>query len=295
MSRTIELFGLSAPCVLPITHTSTVDLGKCLEHVKWMLSSGCGSVTLFGTTGEGSSIGASDRQAIIRALSDGGIELRKAIVGAVIGTSVSDAVDQCRLLLEAECKALLIAPPFYFKKVDDDGLFAWFAQLFEKLGGLARDVLLYNIPSVTAVALSLDLIGRLRNAYPEVVTGVLDASGNWSNTTRLLSEHRDSVILVGDDTRLGEGIRLGAQGTISGFGNICPRICLDVIESGGDDRRIAAMVGEMAKYPSLQAIKALVARRTADAAWLNVLPPLSPLSRGDAGAVADSCAAILAS
>ena len=50
---------------------------------------------------------------------------------------------------------MLLAPPFYFKGVDDEGLFRWFAGLIEALGGAARDLILYNIPSVTAVTLSL--------------------------------------------------------------------------------------------------------------------------------------------
>ncbi len=64
--------------------------------------------------------------------------------------SSEDAVAQTRLLMEADCRAVLLAPPFYFKNVMMIGLFAWFADLFEKLGSQARDVILYNIPSVTA-------------------------------------------------------------------------------------------------------------------------------------------------
>ena len=42
--------------------------------------------------------------------------------------SVHETVEQARLALDVGCKALLLAPPFYFKGVSDDGLFAWFAQ-----------------------------------------------------------------------------------------------------------------------------------------------------------------------
>ncbi len=92
-----------------------------------------------------------------------------------------------REVLEAGCRGVLLAPPSYYKNVGDDGLFAWFGAVFSALGPAARDVFLYNIPSVTAVELSVDLVGRLRAAFPAAVAGVKDSSGHWAYTERLLA------------------------------------------------------------------------------------------------------------
>ncbi|MGO7778325.1 dihydrodipicolinate synthase family protein, partial [Rhizobium johnstonii] len=43
-----------------------------------------------------------------------------------------------------------------------DGVFQWFSAVFTILGDKARDIIVYNIPSVTMVPLSVSLIGRLR-------------------------------------------------------------------------------------------------------------------------------------
>jgi 4-hydroxy-tetrahydrodipicolinate synthase len=278
-------FGLSAALTTPFRPGGAIDPSRLVAQARWCLAEGCSSVTLFGTTGEGASIGEADRVAILEALATGDIAGGR-IVGAVAAAAVSDAVTQARLTLAIGCKALLLPPPFYFKGVSDDGLFAWYAGVFEQLGAAARDVLLYNIPSVTAVPLSIDLIGRLRDAFPGIVIGVKDSSGDWPYTQRLLAAHGDLAILIGDERYLAEGVRRGGQGAISGLANICPRLLLPLAVEGRDDPRIADLVAEVLKYPVTPAVKALVAHRTGEAAWLSVRPPLMPLGAEDAARLA---------
>jgi 4-hydroxy-tetrahydrodipicolinate synthase len=237
---------------------------------------------VFGTTGEGSSLGLSTRQRILGALKDAGIDLRAHVLGAVMATSVEDALAQTRLLLAADCRGILLTPPFYFKAVSDDGLFAWFSELFRALDGRARDVIVYNIPSVSAVVLSVDLIGRLRAAFPDTIRGVKDSSGDWPYTEQLLAAHRDLAILIGDERHLARGVRLGAEGAISGLANICPDRLLPLIRAGQADEGIVALVDAVLRYPVTPAVKALIAHRTGDAAWRTVRPPLVPLGPDDA-------------
>ena len=56
---------------------------------------------------------------------------------------------------------MLLAPPFYFKGVSDEGLYRWHAEVFEAAGPDCRDVILYNIPSLTGVT-----IGRVADRPP---------------------------------------------------------------------------------------------------------------------------------
>lgn len=179
-------------------------------------------------------------------------------------------------------RGLLLPPPFYFKGVSDDGLFSWFSQVLEKLGPAARGVILYNIPSVTQVALSIDLIRRLKQAFPAVITGVKDSSGDWAYTQELLAAHRDLAILIGDERYLAQGVQRGGQGAISGLANICPQALLRLARDGQEDGRINRLVDEVLKYPVTPAVKALVAHRTGEPEWLNVRAPLISIKEGDA-------------
>lgn len=276
-----ERFGLSAALATPFSINGGIDLPRAVTQARWCLSEGCSSVTLFGTTGEGSSIGEADRADLLTALGGAGVGGDR-IVGAIAAASVADAATQMRQMLAIGCKALLLPPPFYFKGVSDEGLFAWYAELFARLGDAARDVLLYNIPSVTAVPLSVELVGRLRDAFPDIIVGVKDSSGDWSYTQRLLAAHHDLAILIGDERYLAEGVRRGGEGAISGLANICPRLLLPLVAAGRDDPRIATLVEHVLAHPVIPAVKALIAHRTGDAGWCRVRPPLMSLGAGDA-------------
>lgn len=273
-----DQFGLSCALALPIDDDLAIDYHRLLAHARSCLDAGCSSLTVFGTTGEGASVSLPERKQILSAFLSAGIDPSRQIVGGVSATSIGDAVEQTRILNDTGCHKILLAPPFYFKGVSDEGLYEWFARVCERIAHTAVGVILYHIPSVTQVPLSIDLIGRLRTAFSEVVAGVKDSGGDWAFTERLLVNHGDLIILIGDERHLGAGVRLGAKGSISGLANICPAVLLKLIECGKEDLRISDLVTEILKYPVTPAVKALLAHCKQDSRWSNVRPPLTQLS-----------------
>lgn len=274
----IDRFGLSCALATPFNNDLTIDHGRLADHALWCLGAGCSSVTLFGTTGEGASVSLAERNEVLGTLLLAGIEPGRQLVGGVSTTSIGDAAEQIRILKDAGCQRILLAPPFYFKEVSEEGLYGWFAQLVEKVGYNSLGLILYHIPSVTQVPLTIDLISRLKAAYSDLVVGVKDSGGDPAFTEALLASHSDRVILIGDERHLAAGVRLGAKGAISGLANICPAELLPLVESGLNDSRITELVNEVLKYPVTSSVKALIARRKNDALWLNVRPPLTRIS-----------------
>ncbi|MBS7702403.1 dihydrodipicolinate synthase family protein [Chelatococcus asaccharovorans] len=281
-------FGLSVALATPFQLSGAVDNDRLKEQAGWCLAMGCSSITLFGTTGEGASIGLTEREAIFSALARDGITGER-IVGGVAATAVSDAAAQATLALDHGCRALLVPPPYFFKGVAEDGVFGWYAALVERLGHRARHILLYNIPQMTAVAMPLSLITRLIRAFPEVFIGVKDSAGDWPYTEQLLEAHRDRVILVGDERSLARAVRNGGQGAISGLANICPDALLPLVMEGRPDQRIDQLVETVLGYPVMAAVKALVAHRSGDTGWLTMRPPLTALSRAEMAQLGERC------
>ena len=272
-----EKFGLSVALATPFEISGEIAVDTMITQAKQSLAAGCSSVTLFGTTGEGSSIGTQERERILGAFLDAGIEPRKIVMGVLVDAA-EDAAAQAGYALSRGVRNILLAPPSYFKNVSDDGLFKWFSAVFVILGDKARDIIVYNIPSVTMVPLTVSLIGRLRTAFPTVVTGVKDSSGDWPFTEALLKAHGDLIILIGDERHLAKGVRLGGQGAISGMANFLPAEVKLMAEEGRDDVRVEDFVAELLKYPVTPAVKVMVARQTSDDVWLAVRPPLISIS-----------------
>ncbi|WP_153020079.1 dihydrodipicolinate synthase family protein [Paramesorhizobium deserti] len=278
----LERFGLSAALATPFNRDGSIDLARLGDHAAASIEGGCDSITVFGTTGEGASISAGERGQVLDQLGRTAVKPDQ-VVTCIAATAVDDAVRQCRAALDFGCKALLLPPPFYFKSVSDDGVFGWYAGLLERIGPDARDAILYNIPSVTSVTVSHDVLARLRAAFGGVITGVKDSGGDWSYTEKLLDAHGDIAILVGDERHLAAAVRRGGQGAISGIANLFPAEVRGLAVDGRDDPRINALVELVLRYPVVPAIKVLMAHMSGHAGWSKVRAPLV-----DANGAADS-------
>jgi 4-hydroxy-tetrahydrodipicolinate synthase len=270
-------FGLSCALLTPFRADGGIASALLAGHAVSCLAQGCDSVTLFGTTGEGASLGLAVRNVGLGALIGAGIDARRSIIGAVASASLPEAVTQARQLLDAGVKALLVPPPFYFKNPSDDGLFDWFSAFFQALGDAARDVIVYHIPSVTAVPISVELVGRLRKAFPNVLRAVKDSGGDWAYSERLLATHGDLDIMIGDERHLAIGLRHGAQGTISGQANILAPRLRKMLAEKSDDEALFELVQKVLRHPVTPAVKALMATKSGNPDWLRARPPLKAL------------------
>jgi len=277
-----QRFGLSCATITPFTRRGTVDTPRLIAHLERCVDEGCSSVTLFGTTGEGASIGTAERNLVLDSVVArlGG---ERTLVG-VLASAVDDAAAQANVLLDAGGAGVLLAPPFYFKGISDEGLYAWFSQAIEAMRN-PQGVFLYHLPSVTQVPLPIGVIERMKAAFPGVVAGVKDSGGDWAYTERLLEAHRDLHILVGDERLLARAMRNGASGAINGFSNFCARRLAPMIEHGTEDPGLSALVDLLLRFPVTPGIKALVAHVTGDGEFARAAPPLETLARSDAAAL----------
>jgi 4-hydroxy-tetrahydrodipicolinate synthase len=274
-------FGLSVALATPFAEDRSIDLPRLVAHGRQSLADSCNSLTVFGTTGEGASLGLNERQRALGALLGAGIDPRTQLVVGIAATSVEDALAQGRAGLMLGCPGFLLAPPFYFKGAGDEGLFDWFAAVLTGLGPRASNVILYHIPQVTSVGLSIEFIGQLKRAFPAQVSGVKDSSGDWSNAEALLKHHGELHILVGDERLLARAMTLGASGAISGLANIAPDLMQPLID-GIEEPRVNAMVEQVLPYAVTAAVKALVGlRRNDPVAWSRMRAPLASLGEAD--------------
>ena len=274
-------FGLSVALATPFAEDRSIDLQRFVAHGRQSLADGCNSLTVFGTTGEGASLGLNERNRALGALVGGGVDPKTQLVVGIAASSVEDAIAQGRAALMLGCPSFLLAPPFYFKGAGDEGLFDWFAAVLTGLGPKAGNVILYHIPQVTSVGLSIGLIDRLKKAFPGQVSGVKDSSGDWANSQALLKQHSDLHILIGDERLLAKAMKLGASGTICGLANIAPDL-MQAPVNGIEEPRIAEIIEQLLPFAFTAACKALVGHRRNDpVAWSRMRAPLRSLTEAE--------------
>lgn len=152
-----------SPVVTPFTATGDVDAAKLAKQCQWLQRHQVG-LAVFGTNSEANSLSVSERiRALEYLVQQGGLPGSQMMPGAG-ACSVPDAVAMSKAAVALGCAGTLTLPPFYYKDVPDDGLFAYFSNIIEGVGDARLQIYLYNIPPVTKVGFSLALIERLLKA-----------------------------------------------------------------------------------------------------------------------------------
>ena len=273
-----RLARISVAIATPFDERDRIDWMAFTQHARGLLDADVASLTLFGTTGEGASVTQAERRDALEHLSDAGVSPGATIMTAR-GLAAEDIADDCRFALEAGCGAVLLAPPVTVGELDPAGVRRWYHAVFDYLrthGAAARDIVLYNIPSVTGVPIPVDVVSALRRDFPEVVAGVKDSSGDWDYLQRLLAEHRDLAILASHEAYLARAIALGAAGTISGLANFQSALVAD-LAMGRDDERIDTLIDAILRVPPVPALKDLLAYASGHETWRRARPPLDQL------------------
>jgi 4-hydroxy-tetrahydrodipicolinate synthase len=277
-------FGISPALVTPFAGGG-VDVQRLADHAKDCLARGCRTATVFGTTGEGPSVGAAERDRVASELIGLGIPAAQLVEG-ILACSIEEAVYSTSRALNRGAHAVLLAPPFYFRPAPDDAVFAWYSAVFEAVGSGLRDVILYHIPGMTGVPLSHEVVRRLVQAFPGAIRGVKDSAGDAEATFALIEAFPDLDILVGDERYLGRACAAGGAGSICGVANIVPEAIVTLAEKGRDDPRVVELVDEITRHPVIPMVKALVAHVRQDRAWAVPRPPLAAIDEPTASRAA---------
>jgi 4-hydroxy-tetrahydrodipicolinate synthase len=275
-----RLRGVLSPVLTPFDADLSPSVPRFVGHCRWLLDQGVG-LSVFGTNSEANSLTVQEKRGLLDALLEAGVSPDRLMPGT--GTCApGDTIELTRHAVAAGCAGVLMLPPFFYKGVSDEGLFRSFARVIDAVADERLRIYLYHIPPVSQVGLSLALIERLLKAYPHIVAGIKDSSGDWNHTAALLREFQPQGfdVFAGTETVLLPTLRGGGAGCITATGNVNPAAIVDLYahwtEADADDRQSAldATRAAFQKLPMIAAMKATIARQTGDAGWARVRPPL---------------------
>lgn len=282
MTDNPRLRGVYAAALTPLKDDLSPDLAALVRHYTWLLANGCDGLAPLGTTGEANSLSVDERLAVIDTLGQSGIPMDRCIVGTG-SCALTDAVRLTKRVLDAGGRDVLVLPPFYYKKVTDDGLFASYAEVIQRVGDARLRLYIYQFPQMTGLDLSFDLIGRLIEAFPKTVVGIKDSSGNWPNMEAMCKRFRGFEVFPGSERFLLAALKAGGVGCISATTNVTAPMAAKVYAHWRSDKADALQAeltdvrDILEAFPAIAALKQLLARTTGQASWLNIRPPLMRL------------------
>jgi 4-hydroxy-tetrahydrodipicolinate synthase len=279
--------GVWIPASTPFEGNGNVSQPLFLKHCQTLLKEGADGLAILGTTSEANSLSLAERLEILEYLLGNGIRADQLMPGTG-ACSIVEAVQMTRAVVKAGCAGALVLPPFYYKVVEDDGLFAYFSELIERVGDERLRLYLYHIPPVAQVGFSLNLIERLLKRYPKIIAGLKDSSGDFKNTLSVIKAFPSMRVFPGSESFLLDGLRAGGAGCITATGNInvaaVKQVYLHWQEPQADSLQDAVTRRRklVESYPVIPAVKAVLARRYDDTTWGKTRAPLVALDEARA-------------
>jgi 4-hydroxy-tetrahydrodipicolinate synthase len=297
---TERIRGVLAPVVTPFKADLSPDSQRFIAHCKWLLSQNCG-LAVFGTNSEANSLSLEERAMLLDELVAAGVDPSRMMPGTGC-CSIMETVKLTAHAVEHGCAGVLMLPPFYYKDVNEEGLYRYFSEVVQRVGDARLKIYLYHIPPVAMVGITPKLVERLLAAYPDAIAGMKDSSGDWNNTKTFLDAFaarsgraastagaaRTFDVFVGSESFLLANMRNGGVGTISATANVNPAAIhklykeWDTTDDADQQQlklNVVRQVFSSRKFPSMiAALKQAIAIYADDPAWRTVRPPLVELT-----------------
>jgi len=202
--------------VTPMRADGSIDPAAWDRLIDWHIESGTAGLVVGGTTGESATLVDSELWDLTQRACERARD-RLAVVVGVGSSSTAACVERARRFSQLPVAGVLVVTPAY-NRPTQEGLYRHFAAIAE---ASAKAMILYNVPSRTAVDMLPATVGRLSQLAR--IAAVKEAVPGAERVRELLAACRPGfVVLSGDDASAREAILAGARGVISVTGNVVP-------------------------------------------------------------------------
>jgi 4-hydroxy-tetrahydrodipicolinate synthase len=223
--------------VTPMREDGSIDRSAWTRLIDWHIQSGTSGLVVGGTTGESATL--TDPE--LWELTERACEQARGRIAIVVGvgsSSTAATVERARRFSGLPVAGMLVVTPAY-NRPTQEGLYRHFAAVAQ---ASSRPLILYNVPSRTAVDMlpatvarlsQLGSIGAVKEAVPgpQRVRELLEACGPGL------------AVLSGDDATAREAILAGARGVISVTANVAPAAMAAMVAAAmRGDREAAALL-----------------------------------------------------
>jgi 4-hydroxy-tetrahydrodipicolinate synthase len=225
--------------VTPMRPDGAVDPEAWIRLLDFHLANGTSGVVVGGTSGESPTL----RELELRELTLRACERVRGRLAVIVGagtSSTSTTVERVRWLSDLPVDGFLLVTPAY-NRPTQEGLYQHFAAA---AAASAKPILLYNVPSRTAVDMKPATVARLSRVAR--IAGVKEALPEPNRVRELVDVvTRGFIVLSGDDATAREAIACGARGVISVTANVAPRAMSEMVA--------AALAGDAVRARELDA------------------------------------------
>ncbi len=218
--------GSIAPIVTPFTAQGKPDHDGLRALVDWQLASGSHGISFGGSTGEPSSQTVAER-AEAMAVVAAQVADRVPFLPGTGSAKLDETLELTARADELGADLALVITPYYARPTQD-GLYNWYATVADEFPQLP--IVIYNVPSRTAVDIAPETVYRLRRDHDNIV-GIKETTKDFEHFSRVLAAcGRDFLMWSGIELLCLPLLALGGRGFVSALANIAPRAVADMYD-----------------------------------------------------------------
>lgn len=218
----------------PFREDGEVDHEFLTRHVRWQLDAGCSGVIPLGSLGEGATLDADEKIAILRTLVAACGD--RPVLPGIAALSTRQAVALAKAAAQAGCRGLMVLPAYVHKGELREAT----AHVGAVLQATGLPCMLYNNPPAYGTDFTPPCIAELAASHANLVA-IKESSGDARRVTAIKALVGDRLdVLVGMDDMVVEGVAAGAVGWVAGLVNAFPRESVRQFELARDGKAAEA-------------------------------------------------------
>ena len=277
--------GVIAAIATAIDGEGEPDCSRSLALARHLLDHGCDGLNVLGTTGEATSFSRAQRERVMSAYKEAGLPLDRLMVGTG-AAALADAVALTRHAAALGFGGVLVLPPFYYKGVPDDGLFAHIEAIVRASAATPIPIYLYHYPALSGLPWRPALVRRLLDAFGGRIAGLKDSSGDMGYAREVASLSAEFDVFPSTEAALPEARSGPFAGCISATANLNADLCARAYRGDAGALEAAVAIRKLFEgRPLVPGVKALLAHIHGDPAWARVMPPLVQFPAADRAVV----------
>ncbi|MDR3471141.1 MAG: dihydrodipicolinate synthase family protein [Devosia sp.] len=215
--------GVYIIAVAPFTDAGEIDESSIDRVTEFYLEKGVTGITILGMMGESHKLTADEsRRVMTRFLKR--VDGRVPVVVGVSAPGTDPLVEFAKEAMNTGAAGLMLAPVNTVRT--DEQIVGYYSNVLDRLPGIP--VVLQDYPFITGVNISVDVLLRLFERYPQIVMLKHEDAPGLTKLSRLrAAPGRQVSILVGNGGMyLPQEMLRGANGAMTGFGY--PEMLVDV-------------------------------------------------------------------
>jgi len=213
--------GVMVAMVTPFDENERIDENSLRNLVDWLVEGGVPFLFPCGSAGEAPTLTMEERKRVIDTVVDQANGKARVLPGTG-AVSTKETLELTKHAKDSGADGAIIVTPYYFHP-SHAALTRHYKTISDKVG---LPIYVYDVPGATGYSLPPKFVAEL--AHIDNIVGIKDSSGDLLKVLQEIQMIGDKIaIFEGAEYHIVSALSAGADGFVTGLGNICPKFMVE--------------------------------------------------------------------